>query len=139
MSDKNGRGTFSQIRDKFAGKRKSSRDEQKDSKRDKKGSNKSVLTNTDIDSSTSSTSDLETDDMAQEGQADFIKNMLAALEHEQISKLLHGKTDELLGKMDKRLDDIDLKIKQTNDQVEELQVKFDEPLCFTFALVSVQL
>jgi hypothetical protein len=128
MSDRNKgnhRGHFSQIRDKFAGKRKSSKDEQQDSKREKKGSNKSVI-NTDIDSSTSSTSDLEIDNMAREGQADFIKNMLAALEHEQISKLLHGKTDDLLEKMDNRLDDMDSRINQTKDQVEELQVKMDE-------------
>ena len=139
MSDKGQRTKFSAktLREKFTGKRKTSQEEQQDKKRGKKGSSSSTTNEHEIDTLTDSPRSIETvdsidselKDMAstdKNDQSDFIKNMLAALENEKIARLMHGKTDELLNKMDKRMDNLEEQIIQTNDQVTELQIRVDE-------------
>jgi hypothetical protein len=130
------------LREKFAGKRKTSKEEQQDKKRGKRGSSTSISRSSsdtneqEIDTLTDSPRSIETvddadselEDMATDknDQSDFIKNMLAALENEKIARMMHGKTDQLLEKMDKRMDNMEEQIMQTNDQVSELQIRVDE-------------
>jgi hypothetical protein len=113
----------------YSGKRKISKDEQQDRKRGRIGSNNTDTQTQDPDSCSDSNSDAEDDENMteqKEKEAEFISMMLAALKNENIAKLLHSKTDDLLEQMGKKIIVMENTIKETNVEVEDLKVKIDE-------------
>jgi hypothetical protein len=132
-SPKKQRSPFAFKVGKLSGKRKNSKELEKDSKRERIGSIEPE--------STSSANSIEIADsshgsrgkMAEMTDDEFTNKILKAFSDERVNKLMNGETEKLLKKMDERLDMVEEKVEVVTamtsshtSEIEAMKVKMDE-------------